>query len=117
MRGTQRATADSRVGTVSLSVCSPSSCIATMTATLTMRPASRVLTWVASIHWYGQSPSIWRFRKAPTRSSSSPHRRETWLLETLKLPCCCEFSDVNQRATWSVARLELAGDMPSPAPP
>src|SRR2546427_8717933 len=30
---------------------------ATITATLTMRPASRVFTYVASIHRYGQSPS------------------------------------------------------------
>ena len=55
---------------------------ATITATLTMRPALRVLTYVASIHRYGQSPSIGRFRKAPTRPSNSPHSRLTWLLET-----------------------------------
>ena len=31
-------------------------------------------------HRYGQSPSIGRFKNAPTRSSISAHSRETWLL-------------------------------------
>jgi SAM-dependent methyltransferase len=36
---------------------------------------------VASIHRYGQLPSIGRSRKACTRSSMSAHSRDTWLLE------------------------------------
>ena len=51
-----------------------------------MRPASRVLTQVASIQRYGQSPSSVRLRNAPTCSSSSPHSRETRLLETPVMP-------------------------------
>ena len=59
---------------------------ATITATLTMRPASRVFTYVASIHKYGQSPSMGRSRKALTRSSSSSHSRLISLLEKPLIP-------------------------------
>ena len=40
---------------------------AIITATETIRPASRTFTYVASIHKDGQSPSIGRSRKACTR--------------------------------------------------
>jgi hypothetical protein len=48
---------------------------AIITATDTIRPASRTFRYVASIHKYGRSPSIGRLRKALTRSSISVHSR------------------------------------------
>jgi hypothetical protein len=54
---------------------------ATITAAETMRPLSRAFTEVASIHRYGQSPSIGRSRKAFTLPSISSHRRLTWLFD------------------------------------
>ncbi len=59
---------------------------AIITATETMRPACRTFTYVASIHRYGQSPSSGRLRNAPTRSSMSPHNRDTWLFEIPVMP-------------------------------
>ena len=59
---------------------------AIITATGTIRPASRTFTYVASIHRYGQSPSIGRSRNAVTFSSISAHRRETSLLEIPLIP-------------------------------
>jgi hypothetical protein len=50
---------------------------AIITATETILPASRTFTRVASIHRYGQSPSIGRPRNAWTRSSISVHSRDT----------------------------------------
>jgi hypothetical protein len=58
-----------------------------MTAIDTIRPAARVFTSVASIHSYGQSPSIGRSRNAVTRSSISAQSRLTWLPRVrLRLP-------------------------------
>src|SRR5215204_4572333 len=50
---------------------------AIITATETIRPAWRDFRYVASIHRYGQAPSMGRERKAFTRSSISAHSRET----------------------------------------
>jgi len=50
---------------------------AIFTAFAATRTASRDFTQVASIHRYGQSPSIGRIRNALTRSSISPHNRLT----------------------------------------
>src|SRR5215207_8688116 len=59
---------------------------AIITATETIRPAWRDFRYVASIHRYGQAPSMGRLRKAFTRSSISAHNRETWLFEMPDAP-------------------------------
>jgi hypothetical protein len=59
---------------------------AIITATETIRPAWRDFRYVASIHRYGQAPSMGRVRKAFTRSSISSHSRLTWLLEMPVIP-------------------------------
>jgi hypothetical protein len=41
---------------------------------------------VASIHRYGQSPSIGRSRNAFTRTSISSQSRDTWLFEMPLIP-------------------------------
>ncbi len=49
-------------------------------------PCWRTFTWVASIHKYGQSPSIGQAWKTFTLSSISRHSRLTWLLEMPVMP-------------------------------
>lgn len=72
---------------------------AIITATDTMRPASRTFRYVASIQRYGQSPSIGRLRKAFTRSSISVHSRETWLLLIPAMPIALTSSSTGRVET------------------
>jgi hypothetical protein len=72
---------------------------AIITATETIRPASRTFMYVASIHKYGQSPSIGRFRNALTRSSISAHRRDTWLLLIPLIPIALTSSSTERVET------------------
>src|SRR5204862_345546 len=61
-------------------------------------------TYVASIHRYGQSPSIGRSRNARTRSSISVHSRETWLLLIPPMPIALTSSSTERVETpWMYA--------------
>lgn len=62
---------------------------AIITALETILPASRDFTYVASIHRYGQSPSMGRSKNARARSSISVHSRDTWLLLIPLIPVAC----------------------------
>ena len=64
----------------------------------TMVPGAKV-TEVASIHRYGQSPSIGRVRKACTLSSISSTRRLTWLLEIPLMPMALTTSSTERVET------------------
>jgi hypothetical protein len=72
---------------------------AIITAFAMIRPASLDFTYVASIHKYGQSPSIGRSRNALTRSSISAHCRLTWLLEIPVMPTALTSSSTERVET------------------
>ncbi len=82
---------------------------AMVTATGTMRPASRIFTQVASSHRYGQSPSSGRSRKSRILPSISPHSRDTRLLEMPDMPIACTGSSTERvdtplmQASWIVS--------------
>ncbi len=71
---------------------------------LTIRPARRVFTQVASIPGYGQLPLISRLKKACARSSIASHRRDTWVLETpLPSMACTGLSTECAQMPWMYA--------------